>query len=147
MSIIAKNYTIGINSYETHIQNAINDINNHIQSSHKETFNHLYNHFKPIILQGFIGKRLSDIHSIFWQGIIIHMMISLEPMEIAGMIKRDLIVETVCIVIRNDLQINIQDRVTIETQFRKIAYHCIDLLVFASRNLNIKKKKKRFSIF
>lgn len=147
MSLLNKNNQIGISSADIHIQNAINDINNHIRILDKETLLKLYNHFKPIILQGFIGKRISDIHSIFWQSIIIHMMISLEPMALSGILKRDLVVEAICVVIRNDLPMNVQDCVIIETEFRKVAYNCIDLFIFASHNLNCKKKKKRFLIF
>ena len=142
MSLINGDNIIGITSVYTHIYNAIHDMNNLIRKEHAEILIGLYNQFKTTILQGLIGKRLSDIHSIFWQGIITHMMISLESHPIIGLIKRDLIIETVSIVIRNDLVMNDQDKVFIETEFRKLGPQVIDILVFASKNLNHKKKKK-----
>jgi len=141
MSVFNRNKLIGINSVDTHIYNAVHDVNNLIRKSDRDTLISLYNQFKNVILQGFIGKRLSDIHSIFWQGIIIHMMISIENQNISGLIKRDLVIESICIVIRNDLTVNDQEKVLIETEFRKIAYQIIDIFIFASRNLNRGKKK------
>jgi len=142
MTLFNVNNLIGINSIDTHIYNAIHDINNLIRKSEKDILINLYNQYKPIVLQGFVGKKLNDIHSVFWQSMLIHMMISLENMKISGLIKRDLIIETICIVIRNDLLLNDQDKVFLETQFRNIAYQIIDLFVFASKNINHPKKKK-----
>lgn len=140
------NNKIGITSAYTHIYNAVHDMNNLIRKEDTEILIDLYNQFKSTILQGFVGKRLNDIHSIFWQGIIIHMMISLENIPLSGIIKRDLVIEVIIIVIRNDLVMDDQDKVIIETEFRNVAAKTIDILVFASKNLNV-KKKKRFKIF
>lgn len=65
MSLLNSDILIGINSADTHIYNAIHDMNNLIRKCDKELLVAIYNQFKPIILQGFIGKHLNDIHSIF----------------------------------------------------------------------------------
>lgn len=77
------------------------------------------------------------------------MMTSVENQPMNGLIKRDLITEVISIVIRNDLVINVQDKVFLETEFRKIAHQIIDLFIFASKNLNqsAKKSKKKYKLF
>jgi len=146
MSLIEnKNIKLGINSVDIHIYNLIHDTENTISESDKETIIHLYNQFKPLILQGFVGKRMDEIGSIFWQNIIVHMMIAVEDLSIGGPTKKDLVIETIVIVIRNDLTICDQDRVYLEKQFRKIAHSMIDIIVFASKNINKKYKKTRLS--
>jgi hypothetical protein len=149
MSLIEnKNIKIGINSIDIHIYNVIHDTDNTISENDKDTLIHLYNQFKPLILQGFVGKRMDDIGSIFWQNIVVHMMIALEDLLIGGPTKKDLLIETVGIVIRHDLGISDQDRVLLETQFRKIAHSIIDIVIFASKNINKKYKKTRtWSLF
>lgn len=138
-----KNIKLGINSIDIHIYNMIHDTENTIGESDKDTIIHLYNHFKPLILQGFVGKRMDDIGSIFWQNIIVNMMIALEDLPIGGPTKKDLVIETIVIVIRHDLTISDQDRVYLEKQFRKIAHSMIDIIIFASKNINKKYKKTR----
>jgi hypothetical protein len=138
---IDKNVKIGINSIDTHIYNAIHDVNNTISENQREIIVSLYNHFKNIILEGFVGKKIEDIHSVFWQNIILHMMISVEDLNIIGPNKKDLIIETICIIIRHDLIINDQDKVYLEKQFRKVATNIIDILIFGSKNLNKKYKR------
>jgi hypothetical protein len=145
MSLITnKNIKLGINSIDVHIYNIIHDMDNTINDTDKDTLIHLYNHFKPLILQAFVGKRMDDIGGIFWQNITVQMMIALEDMSLSGPTKKDLVIETVCIVIQHDLSISDQDRVILENHFRKIAHSMIDIIVFASKNINKKYIKKKW---
>ncbi len=144
MSLITnKNTKLGINSIDIHIYNVIHDINNTINDTDKDTLIHMYNYFKPLILQAFVGKRMDDIGGIFWQNIVVQMMIALEDMPISGPTKKDLVIETVCIVIQHDVIMGDQDRVILENHFRKTSHSMIDIIVFASKNINKKYKRKR----
>jgi hypothetical protein len=144
MSLITnKNITLGINSIDVHIYNVIHDIDNTINATDKDTLIHLYNTFKPLILQALVGKRMDDIGGIFWQNITVQMMIALEELSLSGPTKKDLVIETVCIVIQHDLTISDQDRVILENYFRKTAHSMIDIIVFASKNINKKYTKKK----
>jgi len=144
MSLITnKNLKLGINSIDVHIYNVIHDIDNTINETDKDTLIHMYNHFKPLIFQAFVGKRMDDIGGIFWQNIMVQMMIALEDMSLSGPTKKDLVIETVCIVIQHDLSVSDQDRVILETHFRKTAHSMIDIIVFASKNINKKYSKKK----
>ena len=64
-------------------------------------------------------------------------MVAVESIKLSGIKKKDLVIETVCLVIRNDLPIGDNEKGIVETLFRNIGPGLVDTVIFASANINI----------
>ena len=126
-----------INNSDLQVEYTLNDSNNILDNKDKKFIKQLYEQYKDTILNGFSGKSVNDLNSTFWLNILVNLMISVENIKIQGMKKKDLVVETVCLVIRNDLPIGINEKAMVEGIFRKIGPGLVDTVIYASANLNI----------
>ncbi len=136
-----------INNPETNIDKSINDHANSLENVDKQFIKQLYEQYKNIILNGFSGKSVNDLNSTFWINILVQLMVSVEGIKLSGVKKKDLVIETVCLVIRNDLPIGDNEKGIVESVFKSIGPGLVDTVIFASANINITPQdvKKCFS--
>ena len=126
-----------INNQESNIEKSINDQANSLENVDKQFIKQLYEQYKNIILNGFSGKSVNDLNSTFWLNILVQLMVAVESIKLSGIKKKDLVIETVCLVIRNDLPIGDNEKGIVETIFRNIGPGLVDTVIFASANINI----------
>ena len=136
-----------INNPESNIDKSINDQANSLENVDKQFIKQLYEQYKNIILNGFSGKSVNDLNSTFWINILVQLMVSVEGIKLSGVKKKDLVIETVCLVIRNDLPIGDNEKGIVESIFKSIGPGLVDTVIFASANINITPQdvKKCFS--
>lgn len=130
------------NPIESHFYNAIHDRNNSLCKSDEPVLKDIYIQFNKLIIESFTGKTMENITSVFWMNIVIQMMVYVEQLPISGYKKKDLIMETIIIVIRNDLNTNPQSKVKIEEKFRKVSNNIIDIIIHGSKNIHTFQQKK-----
>lgn len=126
------------------IYNIIHNPENTITNKHRDIIIHLYNHFQPQIVNKKIVSTKNEFTSIGWFNIIIHMMIFIEKhIDIPGVTRKEIIIETILLIIQHDFSMHIQDKVRVQCECRDTANRIIDLIIFSSHNLNTKNKKKK----
>lgn len=136
-----------INNVETNIDKSINDSGNSLENVDKQFVKQLYEQYKNIILGAFSGKSANELDSGFWLSILVQLMVSVESIKMSGGKKKDLVIETVCLVVRNDLPIGDNEKGIVESLFRNVGPGLIDTIMFASSNININPQQVKSCLF
>ena len=72
-------------------------------------------------------------------GVLVNVMIEVEKNYTEkGITKKDLVIETITLIIRSDLLFEDKDKKQIEDNFRMIAPKLVETVIYASSNLNMR---------
>jgi hypothetical protein len=129
------------------ITNMIRSNSNSLDKNDIQVMKELYNQYRDIVLTGFSGKSVNELNSSFWLNILVTIMVTVEKIKSSGIKKKDMVIETVCLIIKNDLPIGLNEKNMVVEKFKQIAPELIDPVIFASTHINIspKETKKWFS--
>lgn len=86
----------------------------------------------------FNNKTSLDISE--WTKLLISQMIIVEKLNTSGESKQKILIEFIVMVINNELQISVEDKIKLETMLRNIAPSIIESIIFASKNINVTTK-------
>jgi len=78
----------------------------------------------------------------FWLKIIAQVIILVENYPCNGLKKNNLVIETISLIIKRDSNLSEKDKLIIINNFKKIAPQIIDIVITASKKLNIEIKSK-----
>ena len=123
---------------ESTINNIISNVDNKLEEKHRLLINQLYNKFKDQIINDVKGKSINDLDFSFWMGVLVNVMIEVEKnFAEKGITKKDLVIESIVLIIQSDLLFDENEKNEIERNFRMIAPKLVETVVYASSNLNM----------
>ena len=124
---------------ESTINNIISNVDNKLEEKHRLLINQLYNKFKDQIINDVKGKSINDLDFSFWMGVLVNVMIEVEKnFAEKGITKKDLVIESIVLIIQSDLLFDENEKNEIERNFRMIAPKLVETVVYASSNLNMR---------
>ena len=124
---------------ESTINNIISNVDNKLEEKHKLLINQLYNKFKDQVINDVKGKSINDLDYSFWMGVLVNVMIEVEKnFTEKGITKKDLVIESIVLIIQSDLLFDENYKDEIERNFRMIAPKLVETVVYASSNLNMR---------
>ena len=128
-----------LQNIEININNILSNVDNKLEQKHRGVINKLYITLKDQIIEDVKGKSVSDLDFSFWMGVLVNVMIEVEKNYTEkGITKKDLVIETITLIIRSDLLFEDKDKKQIEDNFRMIAPKLVETVIYASSNLNMR---------
>ena len=128
-----------LQNLEINVNNILSNVDNKLEQKHRVVIKQLYNSLKDKIIEDVKGKSVSDLDFSFWMDALINVMIEVEKNYTEkGITKKDLVIETITLIIRSDLLFEDKEKKQIETNFRMIAPKLVETVIYASSNLNMR---------
>ena len=93
-----------LQNIEININNILSNVDNKLEQKHRGVINKLYITLKDQIIEDVKGKSVGDLDFSFWMGVLVNVMIEVEKNYTEkGITKKDLVIETITLIIRSDL--------------------------------------------
>ena len=101
----------------------------------------LYNQYERIVQEFLISNLDNDVTKaiVFWVELITDMMKILELVELEGSSKKEIIIKTICLIIRNEDTIDEEQKNDTLNAFLFFCPLIIELIIDVTKNVNIKK--------
>ena len=101
----------------------------------------LYNQYERIVQEFLISNLDNDVTKaiVFWVELITDMMKILELVELEGSSKKEIIIKTICLIIRNEDTIDEDQKNDTLNAFLFFCPLIIELIIDVTKNVNIKK--------
>lgn len=115
----------------------IKDEKNPLTEEDRQFIKELYSSISQLIKHSMDGKSIDEIGFEFWLKLLAQIIILVEDYGVSGIKKKYLVIETVVVVIKREVKMKKEDKEMIILTFRRIAPKIIDIVVAASKRINI----------
>tara|TARA_Y100001970_G_scaffold144845_1_gene177896 strand:- start:635 stop:1111 length:477 start_codon:yes stop_codon:yes gene_type:complete len=126
------------------VANLIGDDKNGLTEEHAEIVKELYMNFREIIVTTFEEEKINDVADLagpFWFKFLKTIMESVDNFKILGSQKKEIVIELICLVIMNEVDLADDIKEEVVKQVRNCAPSAIDLIVDVSKHIDINNIK------
>ena len=130
---------LDIEKVEDIVANLIGDEKNGLGEEHTEIVKELYMNFREIIVTTFEEQKISDVSDLGapFGFNFLKLMESVDNFKILGSHKKEIVIELICLVIMNEVELGDDIKSEIVKQVRNCAPSAIDLIVDVSKHIDI----------
>ena len=126
------------------VNNLIKDEANGLSEEHADIVKELYLKFREIIVETIKEQNINSIDDLgapFWFDFLKTIMESVENFKILGKHKKEIVIELICIIITNEVELDDGIKNEMVKQIRNYAPSAIDLIVDVSKHIDLNNIK------